>query len=115
MKKLFVALPLALFGTTQAAATQGMTCRTSGAPRIEMSVLFGAASAVLRPRLTVGGRNVPVVMAQSWLDDPEFRFDLTDPQARQRELRIKARRNGNVFDGSAWRDGKRHWVRCRET
>ena len=61
------------------------------------------------------GRPVPVVIAQSWLEDPEFRFDLNDPQARQRELRIKVRRNGHVFDGSAWRHGRRHWVRCRES
>ena len=80
-----------------------------------MSIVFGAMSLALQPRLTVSGRPVLVVVAQSWLEDPEFRFDLTDPQAQRRELRIKVRRNGQVFDGSAWRNGRRHWVRCRES
>jgi hypothetical protein len=32
----------------------------------------------------------------------------------RREAIIKARRNGQVYDGSLWRDGRRRWVRCRE-
>ena len=114
MKKLMFVSPAALLFAAPAVATQGMTCRTVGSPRIEMTVVLGASSAVLQPRLSVGGQTRAVVIAQSWIEDPEFRFDLTDPHARRRELRIKVRRNGQVFDGSAWRNGRWHWVRCRE-
>jgi hypothetical protein len=33
----------------------------------------------------------------------------------RRELILKARRNGPYYDGSAWRGGRRRWVRCRES
>ena len=39
---------------------------------------------------------------------------MRDPAAMRHELRLKTRRIGDHYDGSVWRAGKRHWVRCRE-
>jgi hypothetical protein len=52
---------------------------------------------------------------QWWLNNAELRLLLTDPNAMRREVIIKARRNGHVYDGSLWRGGVRRWVRCRES
>ena len=65
-------------------------------------------------RLVDNGRNVPVIHPQWWLDNEELRLLLADPTAMRREVIIKAERNGHVYDGSLWRNGKRRWVRCRE-
>jgi hypothetical protein len=43
-----------------------------------------------------------------------MRLLLIDPQARQQQLLLKARRNRFTYDGSLWRNGQRRWVRCRE-
>ena len=51
---------------------------------------------------------------QWWLDNDEVRLLLTDPASFDRELVLRARRNGHVYDGSVWRGGKQRWVRCRE-
>ncbi len=114
MKKLLLAIPLALLGATPAAATQGITCRTASGPPIELSLVFGAAPSILQPQLTVGGRRVPVMVGQSWIEDPEIRVDLYDPQLLRQELRLKVRRTGSAFDGSVWRGGQQRWIRCRE-
>ena len=65
-------------------------------------------------RLLDNGRNVAVKPAQWWLDNDEVRLLLIDAGARNQQLLLKARRNGLVYDGSLWRSGKRHWVRCRD-
>jgi hypothetical protein len=115
MKKLLLLLPLALAAATPAAATQGLTCRTASGPPIELSLVLGAPPSVLSPQLRVAGRRVPVVIGQSWIEEPEIRVDLYDPQLLRHELRLKVRRNGRMFDGSVWRAGQRRWVRCRES
>jgi hypothetical protein len=113
---LFAALTAAMAAPAQ--ATGGMVCRTAGSQPILVSVGFGhtAGSQLLQDvtRLTDKGRNVPVIAPQWWFDGTELRLLLTDPAALRREAIVKARRNGQVYDGNLWRGGKRHWVRCRE-
>lgn len=117
MTRLLLTLPLALLATTPAHATGGLLCSTAGARPIDVSLVIGhtAVSSVVSARLTDAGANVPVIVAQSWLDSNEIRLDLTDGNAVRHELRLRARRNGQVYDGSLWRHGKRRWVRCRES
>ena len=116
MKKLFLALPLALAIATPAQATGGMVCRTAGPNPIEAWLVIShtAVPSVVSARLSDRGRNVPVKLAQSWLEPNEIRIDLTDPNAMRHEVRIRARINGSAYDGSLWRNGVRRWVRCRE-
>ena len=113
----FAALPL-LAIAAPAQATGGFVCRTAGSQPIEVSVGFGhvpgAPLITAVTRLVDNGRNVPVTAPQWWLDNSELRLLLADPSAMRREVIIKTRRNGHVYDGSLWRGGRRHWVRCRE-
>ncbi|HEY0627734.1 MAG TPA: hypothetical protein VGD23_00230 [Sphingomicrobium sp.] len=111
--------PALLFGLTAPAyATGGFVCRTAGARPIQISVGFGHVSGAPllqdATRLTDNGRNVPVTAPQWWFDGTELRLLLADPNGMRREALVKARRNGRVYDGSLWRGGKRHWIRCRE-
>jgi hypothetical protein len=119
MRKTLFALPVALVAVTPAHATGGMICRTAGASPIEVSVAFGhtpgAPLISSATRLLDNGLNVPVTAPQWWLDNSELRILLADPNAMRREVIIKAKRNGHVYDGSLWRHGKRRWVRCRES
>lgn len=116
MNKYLPALPLLLLAASPATATGGLICRTAGARPIEVALVVShtAVSAVVSARLTDNGRQVPVAVAQSWLEPNEVRLDLTDRNAMRHELRLRARRNGSVYDGSIWRFGHRRWVRCRE-
>lgn len=118
MKTKLLALPLVLFAAVPAKATGGFVCRTAGADPIQVSIGFGHAPGAplisSATRLLENGRNVPVIAPQWWLDDNELRLLLADPSAMRRELIVKAKRNGHVYDGSLWRGGKRRWVRCRE-
>lgn len=116
MKKLMLALAAAALAPTPAHATGGLVCRTAGSRPVEVSIGFGhvAGAPLILTRLRDNGRNVPVTPAQWWLDNAEVRLLLTDPDAQQEQLTLKVRRNGLVYDGSLWRGGKRHWVRCRE-
>lgn len=116
MKKLLLALPLAVFAATPAHATGGFVCRTAGANPVEVAVGFGhvPGSPLIARRLLDRGRVIPVADAQWWLDDRELRLLLISPQAQRKEVEVRARRNGHVYDGSLWRGGKRRWVRCRE-
>lgn len=115
MNKL-IALGLATLIASPAQATGGLVCRTAGARPIEVSLGFGhvAGSPLFLTRLLDDGRNVPVKAPQWWLDNSEVRLLLADPSAQRRELILKAKRNGHVYDGSLWRRGQRRWVRCRE-
>jgi hypothetical protein len=115
MKKLTF-LIAALLIAPPAHATGSLVCRTAGPRPVEVSVVVGhtVISSVVSARLTEKGRNVPVVLAQSWLDGSEFRLDLVDRDALLDELRLRTRKIGAFYDGSLWRSGKRHWVRCRE-
>jgi hypothetical protein len=117
MNKLLFAIVLIL-SATPAHATGGFVCRTAGANPIQVSVGFGhvPGAPLLQDstRLVDKGRNIPVTAPQWWLDNSELRLLLADPNAMRREAIIKARRKGHVYDGSLWRGGRRHWVRCRE-
>ena len=117
MKQYLLALPLSLIAATPAHATGGFLCRTAGARPIELAVGFGhvPGSPLILTRLNDNGRNVPVQSAQWWFDDREMRLLLIDPEARQQQLLLKARRNGRAYDGTVWRSGQRRWVRCRES
>ena len=116
MNKVVLAIPLALLAATPGHATGGLMCSTAGANPIQVSIVIGhtAVSSVVSARLAEGGRVIPVRVAQSWIAPAELRLDLTDPNALRHELRVRARAIGDSYDGSLWRHGKRHWVRCRE-
>ena len=71
-------------------------------------------SPLILTHLLDNGRDVPAQSAQWWLDNEEMRLVLIDPDAHREQLKLKARRNGFVYDGTLWRNGKRRWIRCRE-
>ena len=116
MKKLLIALSLALAVVTPAQATGGLVCRTAGPNPIEAWLVIShtVVPSVVSARLSDRGRDVPVKLAQSWLEPSELRLDLTDDNAMRHELRLRVKRNGSAYDGSLWRNGFRRWVRCRE-
>ena len=116
MKRLFLALPLAVAVAAPAHATGGLVCRTAGDRPIEVALGFGhvPGAPLILTRLLDNGRAIPVQWAQWWLDNDEVRLLLIDPQARQEQVRLTATRNGHTYDGSLWRGGQRRWVRCRE-
>ena len=116
MKRWLLALPLLAAIPSPAHATGGFVCRTAGSDLIEVSVGFGhvPGSPLIARQLLDRGREVPVADAQWWLDNSELRILLISPQAMREEVKVHANRNGHVYDGSLWRNGKRRWVRCRE-
>lgn len=116
MRRLIIASPLLALSATPAQATGGLVCRTAGERPIEVSLVIGhtVVSSVVSARLVDGSEQVPVAVAQAWLEPDELRLDLVDPQALRHELRLRAKRNGRTLDGTLWRGGKRRWVRCRE-
>ncbi len=117
MSKLIFGGLLAIFAASPAFASGGLLCRTGGARPVEVRLVVShtAVSAVVSARLIDGGRDIPVELAQSWLEPNEVRVDLVDRNAQRHELRLRAKRNGPYYDGSLWRSGKRRWVRCRES
>jgi hypothetical protein len=117
MKRLVLLLCAGLAAAGPARAAGGMVCRTAGPNPIEAWFVIShtVIPAVVSARLTDDRRDVEVAVAQAWLDSVDFRADLTDRNATRHELRVRASANGHVYDGSLWRDGKRRWVRCRES
>lgn len=117
MPKVYLALPFVLLVATPAHATGGLFCETAGANPIQVQLVIGhtVVSPVVQARLTDNGTEVPVTVAQAWLEENELRVDLTDPNAERHELRLLAKRKGENYDGSIWRGGKRRWVRCVES
>ena len=117
MKKLLLAASATLLAPTPANATGGLLCSTAGESSVSLALVVShtAVPALVSARLTEGGREVPVALAQSWLDPAELRVDLVDPDAMQHEARVRVTRQGDHYDGSLWRHGKRRWVRCRES
>ena len=116
--KRFIALAVPLFAVAAPAhATGGLTCSTAGARSVEAALVIShtTVASIVSARLTDAGRNIPVRVAQSWLEPGEIRLDLVDPNAARHELRLRAKWNGRTFDGSIWRNAKRSWVRCRES
>ena len=116
MRKAILLLPLMLAFAAPAKATGGLVCKTAGSDPITVSVGFGhvPGSPLIAATLVDNGRSVPVQQAQWWLDDREMRLLLISPQAQREEVRIRATRNGDTYDGSIWRNGLQRWVRCRE-
>jgi hypothetical protein len=116
MKRSIFLPVVALVVATPAYATGGLICRTAGPRPVELALVIShtAVSAIVSARLTDNGRQVPVALAQSWLEPNEVRLDLTDRNAARHELRLRAKLNRGAYDGSIWRGGKRRWVRCRE-
>lgn len=117
MRLAFLVVPLALLAAAPAQATSGLFCETAGASPIQLQLVIGhtVVSPVVQARLTDNGADVPVTIAQAWLEEGELRLDLTDPNAERHELRLLAKRKGDNYDGSIWRGGKRRWVRCVES
>jgi hypothetical protein len=115
-RKLVLAAVVAACIAAPAHATGGLICRTAGARPIEVSLVVGhtAVSAIVSARLKDGGRVIPAQVAQAWLEPAELRIDLVDLNAARHELRLRAKRKGDTYDGSLWRLGQRRWVRCRE-
>ena len=97
-------------------ATGGLVCRTAGPRPIEVSVGFGhvPGSPLVLVRMTDNAREIPVTQAQWWLDSAELRLLLISRDATREELTVRTKRNGRAFDGSAWRQDKRRWIRCQE-
>ena len=116
MNKLMI-LAFAALVAAPAHATGGFTCKTAGPRPIEASVGFGhvPGSPLILTRLSDNRRQIAVKSAQWWLDNDELRLILINPGGTRRELVLRARRNGHVYDGSLWRGGQRRWVRCRES
>jgi hypothetical protein len=116
MRKFATAL-LGLSIAAPAHATSGLFCSTAGEKPIVVQLVIGnsAVSSVVQASLTDDGREVPVSVAQAWLERDEIRLDLVDPNAERHELRLVARSKGDNYDGSIWRNGKRRWVRCSES
>lgn len=118
MRYLLPIASAALLLAAPASATTGLICSTAGSPPLRLTLVIGhtAVPAVVSARLTDSRRAVPVVTAQSWFDRSEVRIDLVDRNAVRHEARLRAtwRAASRSYDGSLWRGGKRHWVRCRE-
>jgi hypothetical protein len=116
MNRVIPALLAIALLATPAHATGGFVCRTAGDNVIEVTLGFGhvPGSPLIAARLADSGRNVPVSPAQWWFDDKELRVILIGEDAMAEEVRVRAARSGQVYDGSLWREGKRRWVRCRE-
>ena len=114
--RLYMAFALALVVSAPAGATGSLICTTAGAHPIEIGMVIShtAVSAVVQARLRDNGRDVPVHVAQAWLERNEVRLDLEDSNAERRELRLIAKARGQHYDGSIWRHGTRRWVRCKE-
>ena len=116
MRKLLLALPPLLLVASPADATGGLVCRTGGPRPLEVSLVLShtAVSSVVSARLRDNGRDLPVGIAQSWIEPAEVRLDLVNRNATRHEVRLRAKRNGSAYHGTLWRLGQRRWVRCRE-
>ena len=117
MKKALFSLPLLIATASPAQATGGMTCRTAGPGPIEVSIVIGHAAGppLASGRMVDDGRSVEVKAIQWWLDPTELRLLLVDPDATRTELTLKAKKNGQFYDGTVERSGRSRWVRCRES
>lgn len=118
MKRLLLA-SIAIFVATPANATGGLVCSTAADRPIFIAMVIShtVVPSVVSARMTDNGREVPVISAQSWFDPQEIRIDLVDRNAMRHEARLRAGWSAAAksYDGSIWRNGKRRWVRCRES
>jgi hypothetical protein len=106
-----------LLAAAPAHATGGMTCKTAGPRPVEVSLVVGhtAGSPLVSGHLADQGRSIEVRAVQWWRDASELRLMLVDPQATRTELTLKAKKNGQFYDGVLVRSGRSRWVRCRES
>jgi hypothetical protein len=84
--------------------------------QVALAISHTAVPSVVSARLADNRREIPVMTAQSWFDPREVRVDLVDRNAMRHEARLRAtwRAASRSYDGTLWRGGKSHWVRCRE-
>ena len=117
MRYLILATAAAILASAPAHATGGFSCKTASDPQIAIDVGFGhtAGAALFSRRLHVGDEEIAVDAPQWWLDDDELRVLLTDTQANERLAVVKAKRKGDAYDGTVVYQGRRHWIRCRES
>ena len=80
-------------------ASGGLLCRTAGTRPIDLRLVIShtAVSVVASARLIDSGREVPVALAQSWLDPEGVRLDLVDRNAQRHELRLRATQEGPLL------------------
>lgn len=116
MKRAILFLAVAFAAAAPAQAAGGLVCRTAGARPLEswLVVSHTAVPTVVSARLRDNGRDIPVTLAQAWIEPNELRVDLVNRNATRHELRLRAKRNRGAYDGTLWRGGQRRWVRCRE-
>lgn len=118
LKRVVLAGILALALPQAAHATGGLACRTAGPKTIEISLGFGhvPSAGLFLARLRDDGTDVPVRATQWWMRGPELRLALVSTSETEEEAILTATWNvgSHSYDGSIWRAGKRHWVRCRE-
>jgi hypothetical protein len=116
MRKLLLALPLVLLAEAPAHSTSGMVCGTANPNPVEVSIVIGntVGSPIVSGRLLDEGKAVEVRAVQWWVDASELRLLLVDPEALREEVLIKAKKNGQFYDGTLVRSGRSRWVRCRE-
>ena len=117
MKRVFLIFPAMLCLAAPAQATTGLVCSTGELPiHLSMTIGHTAVPAVVSARLIDNRREVPVIIAQSWLDPNGVRVDLIDRNGMRHEARLRAtwRAATRSYDGSLWRNGKHRWIRCRE-
>jgi len=117
MRKICLALPLAIAAAPPAHATAGISCSTGGRGPIEVELVISRtiAASLVSASLFENGSAVPTEQAQWWLDGTELRLVLVDPNAEREELMIRARRRGETYKGRVWRSGRSRAVRCEES
>lgn len=116
MRMLITSALLSLLAAAPAHATGRLVCRTAGSHPTEIDLVIShtVVPSIVSARLRDGGREVPVRVAQSWLEPNGLRLDLVDSNAVRHELRMSVKRNGRAYDGTLQRAAERRWVRCRD-
>jgi len=90
MKKLTLAPLCLLLAATPAEATGGLVCRTAGSNPVQVALVIShtVVPSVVSARLIDNGRDVPVSVAQSWLEAKEVRLDLEECGRMVNRLRV---------------------------
>lgn len=111
-------MPLAAFAAP-ASATGGLMCKTAGPTPIEIQLGFGhvPSPGLFLAKLFVDGREVRVEANQWWMQDNEVRLAMTDVANGDNVAILTAQWNdeARAYDGSIRHEGKKRWVRCRES
>ena len=109
---------LLLILSVPAHATGGLSCKTADERPIVVSLGFGhvPSAGLFLARLLDDEREIQVTASQWWMHGPELRLALVSEGATKEELILIAHWNdaARSYDGSVWRSGRKHWVRCRE-